>query len=543
MLLGYVSDEMFVAIADAQVEFRSADKSQVFLFRSTPSGAIHGEIPPGEYDVAISHPAHGSKLSKYTNDVKAKPKQFRLMSKKLTGYIWPKWSRSGEKAEIRFSSHEVTEVSLWRLGWEVEHVRELGRFEPFAPLGDSQTLPDGDIAQSGVGWNHERFPFGPNLDARTLIAPEISGLYYIQLKGRSGETFTFPWIVAPHAPKAEIALLTSNICWNAYNDWGGRSNYVAADKLPDAPTISVTQESPWFRPTGAVWWVNNTFEPLSFDRPEPINNIDLTESITDPIKKIGSEHLVAGEWRLLGWMEREGLAHDLYSENQLHDGTLNLDDYSVVVLSTHPEYWTITMYEKLKAWVNQGGKLLYLGGNGINCSVELHDYAMTVYDMDLSDWLPHRAYTGEGALIPSRFGLRHETESTLLGVVMSFAGMGTGAPYEVLEPEHPIFAGTSLKKGEHFGFETLAVRCPGGASGHETDKIDASSPANIQLLARGINGPGAGADLVTYTTPTGGLVISVGSINWGAGLPIDDTLSTITRNMFALALGTGTLSK
>jgi len=63
------------------------------------------------------------------------------------------------------------------------------------------------------------------------------------------------------------------------------------------------------------------------------------------------------------------------------------------------------------------------------------------------------------------------------------------------------------------------------------------------LLARGINGPGAGADLVTYTTPAGGLVISVGSINWGAGLPIDDTLSTITRNMFALALGTGTLPK
>jgi hypothetical protein len=242
-------------------------------------------------------------------------------------------------------------------------------------------------------------------------------------------------------------------------------------------------------------------------------------------------------------MEREGLTHDLYSENQLHDGTLNLNDYSVLVLSTHPEYWTISMYEKLKAWVNQGGKLLYLGGNGINCSVELHDDAMTVYDMDLSDWLPHRAYTGDGALIPSRFGLRHETESNLLGVVMSFAGMGTGAPYEVFEPEHPIFAGTSLQKGDYFGFETLAVRCPGGASGHETDKIDSSSPANTQLLARGINGPGAGAELVTYTTPRGGLVISVGSINWVAGLPIDETLSTITRNMFAIALRKGTLSK
>jgi hypothetical protein len=53
----------------------------------------------------------------------------------------------------------------------------------------------------------------------------------------------------------------------------------------------------------------------------------------------------------------------------------------------------------------------------------------------------------------------------------------------------------------------------------------------------GRHGPGAGAELVSYTTPNRGLVISVGSVNWGAGLPIDETLSKITRNMFDLALG------
>lgn len=195
------------------------------------------------------------------------------------------------------------------------------------------------------------------------------------------------------------------------------------------------------------------------------------------------------------------------------------------------------MYEKLKLWVNNGGRLLYLGGNGINCSVELNGDAMTVFDMDLSEWLPRRSYSGDGALIPSRFGLRHEVESNLLGVVMSFAGMGSGAPYEVIDSDHPIFAGTGLERGDLFGFETLAIRCPGGASGHETDKMDTSSPANTVLLARGTNGPGAGADLVTYTNTSGGRVISVGSINWGAGLPIDSTLSRITRNMFLLALG------
>jgi hypothetical protein len=540
-LLGYISDEMYVAIADAQIEFRIKDKTNyvkdAFVFKSAPSGAIYGTLPDGNYQVAISCSGYGSKITSYQKDSNSQPVQFRLLSKKLSGYIWPKWSRAGEKAEIRFSSHEVVDASLWRLGWKAEKIREIGRFEPFAPAGDSQTLPDGDISQSGVGWNHERFQFPPDLDARTLIAPEQSGLYYIQLKSLSGEIFTFPWIVAPKAPVSKVALLASNICWNAYNDWGGRSNYVAADKLPQAPAISVSQESPWFRPTGAIWWVNNEFEPLSFDRPEPINNIDLNSAITDPILKIGSEHLVGGEWRLFGWMEREGIEYDFYAENQFDDGTLNLSDYKVLVLSTHPEYWTINMYKKLKAWVANGGRLLYLGGNGINCSVELGDDAMKVFNMDLSDWLPHRAYSGDGALIPSRFGLRHENESSLLGVVMSFAGMGTGAPYEVLDADHPIFSGTGLKNGDHFGFQTLAIRCPGGASGHETDKMDSKTPENTKLLARGTNGPGAGAELVSYTTPNRGLVISVGSVNWGAGLPIDETLSKITRNMFDLALG------
>ena len=196
------------------------------------------------------------------------------------------------------------------------------------------------------------------------------------------------------------------------------------------------------------------------------------------------------------------------------------------------------MYEKLKDWVqNNGGKLLYLGGNGINCSVDLIGDEMIVNNMDLSDWLPHRAYSGEGALIPSRFGLRHEVESSLLGVVMSFAGMGTSAPYEAIDVDHPIFTNTKLKNGDKFGFNSLVSRCPGGASGHETDKRDSSTPANTRLHARGLNGEGAGAELVSLTTDSGGVVISVGSINWTASLPVDDQVALITRNALEFALG------
>eukprot|EP01051_Picozoa_sp_SAG22_P026258 SAG22_NODE_8196_length_675_cov_1.501736_1_plen_104_part_00 len=62
----------------------------------------------------------------------------------------------------------------------------------------------------------------------------------------------------------------------------------------------------------------------------------------------------------------------------------------------------------------------------------------------------------------------------------------TAAPYECLEPDHWIFAGTGLTKGATFGADSMNERIPGGASGHETDKISPSSPANVQLLAKGL---------------------------------------------------------
>jgi N,N-dimethylformamidase len=429
-------------------------------------------------------------------------------------------------------------ASLWKYGWEKRKVADLGRFAAFAPLGDSQTLPDGDISAIGVEWNHKRFELPPDLEARTVIAPEESGLYFIHMTSESGEFFSFPWVVAPKAPKAKIAVLASNICWNAYNDWGGRSNYVAASKLPEKPSVSTTQFSPWAVPTGAMWWNAKEYDPISFDRPEPINLIDAEDVITDPIRRIGSEHLAPGEWRLLGWLERERIEFDFYAETQFDDGIFELDDYEILIINCHPEYWTINMYEKLKEWVYlRGGKLLYLGGNGINCSVDRSGDSMVVQNMDLSDWLPHRAYSGLGALIPSRFGIRHELESNLLGVSLTFAGMGTGAPYQMIDSSHPIFNNVHVANGDLFGHKTLATRCLGGASGHETDKRDAGSPTNVQLLARGINVNEGGSELVTFTTESGGLVISVGSINWPACLPIDDQVSLITKNMIIFALG------
>ena len=92
-------------------------------------------------------------------------------------------------------------------------------------------------------------------------------------------------------------------------------------------------------------WSRGTYPPLSFDRPEPLNRVFPGEQITDPMRGSAPCTLAPAEWRLLGWLEREGFGYDLYAETQLHDTLLDLDRYRVLVLSTHPEYWTREMYD------------------------------------------------------------------------------------------------------------------------------------------------------------------------------------------------------
>lgn len=52
-ILGYVSDEMYVAIPEALVELESPNGT-VTVLRSSPRGALYGELPDGAYRVTLS---------------------------------------------------------------------------------------------------------------------------------------------------------------------------------------------------------------------------------------------------------------------------------------------------------------------------------------------------------------------------------------------------------------------------------------------------------------------------------------------------------
>jgi hypothetical protein len=51
MVIGFVSDEMFVAIADAQLEFKKIADGTRIEARSSASGAVNLDLGPGEYRI------------------------------------------------------------------------------------------------------------------------------------------------------------------------------------------------------------------------------------------------------------------------------------------------------------------------------------------------------------------------------------------------------------------------------------------------------------------------------------------------------------
>ena len=99
-------------------------------------------------------------------------------------------------------------------------------------------------------------------------------------------------------------------------------------------------------------------------------------------------HTIAADLYLVHWLEHLNRPYDVLSDHDLHarpSGSLNA--YSCVILSSHPEYWTGPMRDTLDAYLGNGGRLMYLGGNGLYWVTSLHR---------ASPWLMEVRKSGEG---------------------------------------------------------------------------------------------------------------------------------------------------
>ncbi|SHE34459.1 hypothetical protein SAMN05444392_10189 [Seinonella peptonophila] len=320
-----------------------------------------------------------------------------------------------------------------------------------------------------------------------------TGLYAARLYDNSGKdfyvSFNLKQKIDPLLPKEKrIAILSSTNTWQAYNTWGGGSLY--------------------------KYLIENDLKPIH-------GQIVNTQRPNEAATPIGNpEHLANAEKLILAWLERNGYPFHVISDPDLHNNPNLLQSFGTLIINTHGEYWSKQMYKGLESFLKNGGNLLCLSGNAIYWKV-----------VQQGDQIEARKIFGYHTLNGERGGLWRNLglpESKILGALYTPKGYMTFKPYQVINPNHWIFTNTNLKKGDLIGSMGLNR---GGASGHETDKRDKSSPKNIVLLAKGTNPNNGGAEMVYYDHPGGGGVFSVGSITFGGSLAIDPNLTQIVKNV------------
>ena len=413
--------------------------------------------------------------------------------RRLDGYAVPLSAAPGETVELKISSlpRGSATMQVCRL---VEH--DDGSVGD--PVGISTTIeiveqPVPTFAwQDGCGWS----------TTTTVHIDPVwrSGLYAARVMMDGGATTEIVFVVrpAPPAHRNPLLVLANTNCWNAYNAWGGRSNYTVA----------------------------NTGITLSFERPNPE---------TQPDARAGdgwaSNHLTAAEIWLMSWLEGQGFSYDVCSDYDLHEGLVDLSDYRCLVLSTHPEYWSRVMAFRVEEFLDGGGHLLYLGGNGIFRNVEFlaDGSAMTTgadaAHMCVEAWSPDGPFP-----------------RTLLGVAYDLSADSNypnRCGYVVDDASHRFFAGTGLVNGDVFA---IAGRNGGGACGWEVDCASAaffggSAAPQVAVLAHGqlMTGAGYGGDIAYYDTDGGGFVFAIGSITVTGGLGADARLDTLVKNALSEA--------
>lgn len=315
----------------------------------------------------------------------------------------------------------------------------------------------------------------------------ISGIYSAHISNNIGELEYISFVVKKNnSTSNKILVMASTNTWQAYNNWLGQSFY----------KYDLSEETH-----------NSTI--VSFHRP---NNVD---------KPTGNNgHLVAAELHLHRWLENNHYGFDVAAEIDLHNNESLLDPNKVVILNVHPEYWTLEMYNYLIRYLNKGGRLMYLGGNGIYWRVALKHNRIEVMKTGSN----HSYTNGKGG----KFRDLGMPESRHLGVQYTRTGIHTYAPYQVLNSNHWIFNSTGVSDGQLIGETGLNN---GKACGGETDKISLNSPSNMWVLAKGTNPDEGGGYIVYYDKPNGSKVFSVGSITYTGSLSTDSVIHQITKNV------------
>lgn len=258
-----------------------------------------------------------------------------------------------------------------------------------------------------------------------------------------------------------------------------------------------------------------------------------------------------GDMQIVDWLERTGHAFDVVTDLDLHrEGAALLSRYAAVMTGTHPEYASGPMLGAYEEYAATGGRLLYMGGNGMYWVTGIDPRDEQVIEIrrwgGTQAWSAapgeyHLSFTGEQGGI---WRFRGRAPQKTFGVGFVAAGNpGASAGYRRASDDPRtawVFDGVFREEGERdfgrygvsggaAGLEIDSVSYPLGTSpeaivlatsiGHSDDMLEARE--NFNMTSRALGGtrnPKVRSDIVLVPRAGGGAVFSTGSIAFSGAL-------------------------
>jgi hypothetical protein len=209
---------------------------------------------------------------------------------------------------------------------------------------------------------------------RRLVVPEIrSGAYAFRLRTGDGRGMREEYIVffvRPERPTAPIVFLVPTGSYLAYANehlsfdaeimqpLAGQSPIVSEIDVELYQTAEFGLSLYDHHGDGAGVCYSSYRQPILNMRPKA------------RMSSMGVTWQFPADLSIIAWLEHMGYAYDVVTDEDLHrDGVDLLKPYSVVLSGTHPEYVSEPILDAIEDYIADGGRFVYLGGNGFYWNV------------------------------------------------------------------------------------------------------------------------------------------------------------------------------
>ncbi|HEX7781548.1 MAG TPA: N,N-dimethylformamidase beta subunit family domain-containing protein [Sphingobium sp.] len=352
-----------------------------------------------------------------------------------------------------------------------------------------------------------------------------SGSYAFKLTCADGQDWLPFYVVPTTKTAARIAFLAPTFTYQIYaNNARGnfdepfRERVAAWDAYPynpdDYPIYGASTYNQ--HPDGSGIMFSSRRRPMLTMRPGFLTFHDHRGS--------GLRHYPADS-HILAWLEAQDFKFDIITDEELDErGAQALENYSVVITGSHPEYYTGAMLDGLQAHLEQGGRLIYTGGNGFywriarGSGTAQHAIEIRRAEGGVRRWAsePGEYYQSFDGRYGGLWRRNGRPPQQLVGIGFSAQGTFTAGWFRRTEAsKNPdaswIFEGVD---GDIFGDYGLSA---GGAAGFELDRVDpALGTAREAIVVAQSEGIGDGFLPATEELLVSGMALS--------GEPIEDFL-------------------